>query len=177
MEPQPIGQTYAVSRYRTNQQPSMPDTMPGRLLKRQPLITPEEFPAQTMCRIFKCGNLEDSLDYDVMKGHLLSYYKHGQKWEDYRVKIAPPLLEIWKCVMIECRRNGFVNPHIRDREIVFDQVVSSGPRDSTLCTMCDRDCKRRAAIDSGDAKRRKMIDPKYQEQRPCWDHRQPGEEG
>jgi hypothetical protein len=171
-QPQPIGQTSAVKKYQMNPKLSMHDTTPGRLLKKPPAIKPEEFPNQTMRRIFKCSSLEMSLDYDVMKGHLLSYYKHGdsRKWEDYRVKIAPPLLEIWKAAMIECRRNGFINPHIRGGEIVFDQVTSTSSYGSAdLCTMCDRECKRREAIETGDVKRRRGLDKGYQEPKPCWD--------
>lgn len=180
--PQAIGQTYAVKSYRMNRRLSMPATTRVRLLKHPPVIAPQEFPTQTMCRIFRCQSLVDSLDYDVMRGHLQAYAKHGdgRKWDEYRMKIPPALLETWTTVMIECRRNGFINPHVWEGKIVFDQVIATGYcEDTDPCTMCDRPCQLRERIDSGESKRRKLLDPNYREKQPCWinHERQPGEEG
>ncbi len=127
-----------------------------------------------MRRIFQCSNLHDSSDYAFMMKHLEQYQKQGdgRKWEEYRQKIAPDLLEIWGTVMVECRRNGFVNPRVRYGEIVFSQIISTGYcEDTDLCTLCERVCHRREMIDSGDLKRQKLINRQYQELEPCWEVR------
>jgi hypothetical protein len=144
-----------------------------------------------MRRIFKCPDismgLEENPDYKSMVGHLKAYFFKGESksWDQhgiapgFRDSIPERLIAIWREAMIECRRNGFVNPHIRYGKIVFDQVVSVGTTDSAdLCTMCNRECWIRDEVSSGEFKRRRLATPGYQEKKPCWaNDRQPGEEG
>jgi hypothetical protein len=106
-----------------------------------------------------------------MVKHLRQYHKQGDtgKWEEYRVKVLPEILATWATIMVECRRSGFVNPHIRDDGIVFNQVTATGYcEDTDLCTMCDRECRRREAIETGEDKRARLHNPDYKEDPPCW---------
>ena len=177
----PIGQIHEIKHYglgKTSRLPQLPPS--GRLTKKPPVIKPEELPETTMRRILQASKLQDSAEYKSIAEYLATYQRQGdyRRWDEFRNKIPLELLKIWGDILIECRRNGFCLPRAENNQIMWRQVISTNKiRNGDLCTMCDRDCKRRKAIDSGDAKQRKMIDPKYQEQKPCWDHRQPGEEG
>jgi hypothetical protein len=131
---------------------------------------PEEFPAATMRRIFRVDSLEESEDYKAIKNHLYQFRRHGEsaRWDEYRMKISSELLEIWATVLVDCRRNGFIAPHVEKGVIVFDQVMGSGADKTDLCTMCDRECKRRDDVDTGEGKRRKLLNRNYEEPKPCW---------
>jgi len=166
----PIGQTSGVMKYRTSQSVSMPNGERQRLLNRPPLIKPQEHPTETMRRIFQIGNLDESEDYKLIKNHLYLVGRQGNhgRWDEYRTKIPQELLDTWVRVMTECRRNGFINPHVEHGVIVFDQVLASGMDNADLCTLCDRYCIRREMVDTGELKRRKTMNKDYQELEMCW---------
>lgn len=176
--PQAIGQTSAVMSYRMTQPPqSQKSTLIGKRLtlhKKPPVIMPESFPNQTMCRILKVSNVEDSPHHRAIVGMLDAYEKAGdfRKWDEFRKSFTEALLEVWGLIMVECRRNGFINPHVRKGKIVFNQVYPAwgNPIDdqTDLCTMCGRECERRTMLESGEVKRRKAFKPEYQEPAPCW---------
>jgi len=100
------------------------------------------------------------------------YEKSGEnkRWDVFRLGLKEQVLKLWGEILIECRRNGFIAPHVKDGWLRFRQVIST---DSTgnadLCTMCERPCERREVIDSGEAKRLKLAYPdRYREKPPCW---------
>ena len=123
-----------------------------------------------MRRIFQAGNLDESEDYKSIKNHLYLFKRHGEhrRWDEYRNKVPQELLFTWAVVMTDCRRNGFIAPHMENGMIVFDQVLASGMGNADLCTMCERYCLRRDMIDTGELKRRKAVNKDYQELKPCW---------
>jgi len=109
-----------------------------------------------------------------MVSYLLAYQRGGdmRRWDEFRHKIPDDLLASWGTVLIECRRNGFVNPHVFNGEIVWDQILDNGSgerRNADYCTLCERDCKRRELIDSGETKRLRILNPGYHEKPPCWE--------
>lgn len=128
-------------------------------------------PETTMRRIFQAENLNTSADYQSIVGFLATYQRQGdnRRWDDFRAKIPEPILKLWGDCLIECRRNGFVNPRVENGQIVWSQVLGDDrERNGDLCTMCCRDCKRRDMIDSGDLKQLKIINKTYPEPKPCW---------
>ena len=124
-----------------------------------------------MRRIFQESDLRDSADYQSIVALLTTYQRQGdnQRWDEFRNKIPPDLLKLWGDVLIECRRNGFIGPRVENGEIVWMQVIGNDVRNGDLCTMCDRECRRREMIDSGEAKRMRMLNPGWHEPRPCWE--------
>jgi hypothetical protein len=173
MEAQPIGQTSEVRKYQMNKQMKYSGSTPsGRLSKKPPVILPEEMPRSTMFRILKVTTLDDSGEYKIIMGHLKTYQKKAafQSWEEYRKSIPEDMAETMKEIFIECRRNGFVNPHVRNDQIIFDQVIAQGScGDTDPCTMCGRECRIREGIDTGEIKRQRAANgPGYKEPRLCW---------
>jgi len=99
----------------------------------------------------------------------------------FREKIPVLLLKIWGNVLIDCRRNGFINPRVEGGDlvkgeyeggkIVFQQIISTDDRPGDLCMLCDRDCKRREQIESGEMKKIRFFNKdnaNWQEPKPCW---------
>ena len=168
----PLGQTREIKTYNHGKMRNAPQSQPsGRLLKKPPVIVPEELPEMTMRRIFQESHLTDSADYQSIIGYLTTYQRQGdnRRWDEFRNKIPSPILKLWGDLLIECRRNGFVGPRVEDDKLVWRQVIGTDDsRNGDLCTMCDRECRRREMIDSGDLKHQKIINPGYQERKPCW---------
>jgi hypothetical protein len=143
----------------------------GRLLSNPPVIIPEEMPQQTMRRIFQTPVLRNSADYQSIVALLTTYQRQGdnRRWDDFRNKIPPDLLKLWGDVLIECRRNGFIGPRVESGEIVWMQIVGTNDiRNGDLCTLCDRVCQRREMVDTGEAKRMRMLNRGWHETKPCW---------
>lgn len=130
------------------------------------MVTPQELPSTTTRRIFK-----DETELSSIIGLLTTYQRQGEnrRWEDFRNKIPPPLLKLWGDLLIECRRNGFVGPRVDGETLAWRQVTSNdGQRNGDLCTMCERECRRREMVDSGDAKHLRMAGAGWHEAKPCW---------
>ena len=71
---------------------------------------------------------------------------------------------------MECRRNGFIGPRAENGGISWRQVISTNDiQNGDLCTMCDRECVKRERIDSGEAKKMKIINPNYHQEKKCWE--------
>ena len=126
-----------------------------------------------MRRIFRDNNLQNNPDYKLLVNLLVTYQRQGEgrRWEDYRNKIPPQLLKIWGDILIDCRRNGFINPKVEGEVIIFYQIITTNSRQGDLCTFCDRDCRRREQINSGELKAVKELNknnPNWREQKPCW---------
>ena len=168
----PVGQTHATKTYNQGKTQRLPQSPPsGRLLKHPPVIVPEELPETTMRRIFREGNLDLSADYQSIIGYLTTYRRQGEhrRWDEFRNKIPPPLLKLWGDLLIECRRNGFVGPRVENGKIVWRQTVSTSDiQNGDLCTMCERECRRREKIDSGEWKWIKSLNKDTPEPKPCW---------
>jgi len=131
-------------------------------------------PETVMRRIFRETNLKESADYGLLVSLLTTYQRQGElrSWDGYRAKISPQLLKLWGDILIECRRNGFIAPRAAGDKIVFRQVVSSNKHTGDLCTMCNRDCRRREQIDTGvmrEIKKLNKNNPHWSEPKPCWE--------
>ncbi len=172
-ELEPIGQTQEIHRYKTGKTQKYKAPSPsGRLLKNPPVVIPEEMPATTMRRIFRESNLSTSPDYNTIITLLTTYQRQGdnRRWDDFRHKIPDPLLKLWGDLLIECRRNDFVAPKAENGNIAWRQLYSTNDiKNGDLCTLCDRECKRREKIDSGEMKRLRLLDNTAQEPKPCWE--------
>lgn len=97
----------------------------------------------------------------------------SRRWDEYRNKISPVLLAKWGGIMIECRRNGFINPTATHDDIEWMQVISTSNRCgepiSDLCIMCERPCNTREEIDSGRLKYNKIQNKDYVEPKKCYE--------
>ena len=134
-----------------------------------------------MRRIFQESDLRDSADYQSIVALLTTYQRQGdnRRWDEFRHKIPVDLLKLWGDVLIECRRNGFIGPRVENGEIVWMQVIGNDVRNGDLCTMCERECRRREMINSGAAKQMRLLNKGWREPRPCWegnDHEQSGDD-
>jgi hypothetical protein len=132
-------------------------------------------PWQTMCRIFQVETpeeLKNCTEYQDIRAYLASYRKAGEnrRWDDFRLKIDFDLLKKWGDVLVECRRNGFINP-VADQEMIhFSQVLAnSGGLIKDLCTLCDRICRTRNLVDTGELKWMKNKYQDYHEPMKCWE--------
>ena len=107
--------------------------------KPTPLIWPTRKPGDIVSQYF------DSEDLKAFIDHLSVFKKTQANWHDYRARIPDPLLARWWKIMSECRKQGYVNPHIKDGKIVWSQVVGN-PKHADPCTLCpetyqDNACK------------------------------------
>ena len=167
---EPVGQTQGIRHYKVGQTPTSPQYgQKETLLRRRPLISPEEFPGATMRRILGVAALEHSADHSAMVKMLREYQRTGENrsWDTFRTKIPDDLLATWREILTECRRNGFVGPWAYEDKIHWRQVTSIRPGE--LCDLCERDCQRREDISSGESKRKKAENPNYQEPKRCWE--------
>lgn len=126
-----------------------------------------------MCRILGCcaADLKDNPDYQDMRSYLLMYQRGAEKvgWDEHRKKWEIGLLEKFGMILIDCRRNGFVLPVADGERIRWHQVTGYGEPTRDMCTMCERSCLIREAIDSGRGKRKRMADKGYREPPKCWE--------
>lgn len=120
--------------------------------------------------IFKSQNYENLTDYQTIVKHLISYQKGGdnRRWDEYAATIPQPLRDTLKKMLVECRRNGFVAPFVFDGEIQWRRIVTHGAQ-GDLCTLCDRQCKRRDDLKSGRVKWLREHQTGYREKKPCWE--------
>jgi len=171
-ELEPVGQTQEIRHYKTEKTQKYKSHSPsGKLLKNPPVVIPQEMPRTTMRRIFQESNLSESADYRTIITLLTTYQRQGdnRRWDEFRHKIPDPLLKIWGDILIECRCNGFVAPRAENGEIIWRQIYSTTDiKNGDLCTLCDRECKRREKVDSGEMKRLRLLDSTIQEPKPCW---------
>jgi len=106
----------------------------------------------------------DALDIKTWKALLVQRQK-GEDWGKIREKVPEELLEKLGKVMIECRESGFVNPHLREGKIVWDQMTGDeiGRRYSCQCDLCETD------FSSGKCKGKAFRNLKgNKEFQPCW---------
>jgi hypothetical protein len=167
---QPISGT-SVRRYvlnKTNSQmTSMPNTTAEKHLK--PLIIPQETPEQVLTGIFKSPNYKELSDYQAIINHLVAFGKAGElkKWDDYAPKIPDAIREIWKRILFECRRNGFIAPYVYNNELIWRRIMTHSNH-ADLCTLCERSCHVREGIDTGEFKWRKQNMKSFHEPNKCW---------
>jgi len=110
-------------------------------------------------------------DYNALVQHIEAYQKAGdmRMWDSYAAKIPQALREKWSQVLLECRRNGFIAPYVYDGKLIWRQIRTHGPMTDDLCTTCDRECKTREMIDSGEAKWRAVNIKGWREPKKCWE--------
>jgi len=140
------------------------------MMNLRPLVIPQETPEQTLMRIFKSVNYENSVDFKIIIEHLGSYQKAGNngRWDDYVNKIPDVLRKTWGLILAECARNGFIAPYVYDGKLIFRQVVTRG-KQADLCTLCRRECLKRENTDSGEYKWRIENVNGFREPKKCWE--------
>jgi hypothetical protein len=107
-----------------------------------------------------------------MRDYLIAFQKLGDagRWDDFRCRIDPVLLRKWGEIMIDCRRNGFKAPEASRDGIVWMQVIATrGETTNDRCPDCDRYCRIKNFIQSGELKRLQMNNPQYPEPKKCWE--------
>ena len=172
-ELEPVGQTWEIKRYNLGRMQKYQP--PSRDMRRNPpAVKPEELPDTTMRRIFQDSDLKTNPDYNLLVSLLMTYQRAGdiKRWDDYRGKIPGPLLELFGDILVECRRNGFVNPKSDGIRIAFQQVISTTEITGDLCTLCDKFCTRREQLDNGEIKKIRNLNknnPNWKEPKPCWE--------
>ena len=132
---------------------------------------PEELPETTMRRILQASKLSDSSDYKSIVGYLTAYQRQGdnRRWDEFRNKIPPELLKMWGDILIDCRRNGFCLPRAENDQIRWRQVINTNDiPNGDLCSMCYRECSIRERMDSGEAKRIRLMEKGIEETKKCW---------
>jgi hypothetical protein len=87
------------------------------LLNKPPLIKPERMPDEI---------IRDS--ENVIKTVLVGYKKSGLQWDDYANKLEPGTREVLQKIFFECRCNGFMNPHIENDAVCFQQMLKMTTR-------------------------------------------------
>jgi hypothetical protein len=162
----------AVTVYRIDRRDTM-DSPPRSLLKSPPVINPEEMPDDTMARLFGVPReaLRDSPDYSGIREYLLVYLAGGESranWDVFRGKIPPNILAKMNAVFSECRRNGFIAPIVVNDRIVFHQRVADRGPSADLCDSCERGCRRRGLLTTGEIKKMRELNPGFKEPAPCW---------
>jgi hypothetical protein len=86
-------------------------------------------------------------DLKVMSGFLESYQRGEVGWDAFRTKIPSELLAKFEAVVLDCRKNGFINPVAvimpdGRHQIVWSQILSHNRGDQ--CTMCrNKPCSER----------------------------------
>ena len=100
----------------------------------------------------------NNLEIEAIKRHLIIYQRSGdgRNWDEYRKKIDYDLLYKWGKALKLCRDNGFINPHIWDNKIRWQQLLGSPATDK--CYLCGEEC-------SGTY----TITPRGKEFKPCWE--------
>lgn len=76
--------------------------------------------------------------------HISAYQKTHGEWDIYRKKIPDELLVKWGKILFECRKNGFINPHIYQDTLVWDQVMGSRRNydNADKCSLCSNSLTR-----------------------------------
>lgn len=103
------------------------------LRKMPPLIIPERLPG----RIVREHMNPDELK--LISGFLMSYQRGEVGWDSFRLKVPSELLAKFEMMILECRKNGFINPVAfispeGQYKITWSQILSAIPGDK--CTMC-----------------------------------------
>jgi len=122
-----------------------------------------------LTRIFKTQDYRAMADYQIIVDHIASYQKTGEnrRWDDYGHKIPDALRSIWRLILNECARNGFIAPYVYDGELHWRRIMTHG-KHTDLCSLCRRECIKRDDIDNGETKWRRMNVPNYHEPTKCW---------
>jgi hypothetical protein len=109
----------------------------------------------------------ENLDFFGVKSWkgLLSQRQKGEDWGKIREKMPEELLTKIGKVMIECRENGFVNPHLKEDEIIWNQMTGDeiGRKHSCKCDLCETD------FSSGKCKGKTFRNLNWKKEfKPCW---------
>jgi len=133
-----------------------------------PYIKADKTPEEVLEEVF--GILySDDKEYLSMCDYLLAF-KIGKcvSWDEYRSKIPDNILTKWGKVQKECYRQGYILDKIIDGKIYWSMIVMPGGTPSDICTLCERECRRREKINSGEAR---ILLERYgiHEEKRCWD--------
>ena len=108
-----------------------------------PMVKPNRTPEGIMFSIL-------GSDEEEMGRFLATYQKTSPEWDVFRKKIPDELLKKFQRVLTECKSEGYVNPHMSEGVIVWQQILTrERSKDSAdPCTLCSRsfvagDCRGR----------------------------------
>ena len=108
-----------------------------------PMVIPKRSPETIMFSIL-------GSDEDEMGRFLATYQKTHPEWDVFRKKIPDELLRKFQRVLQECKAEGYVNPHMHEEKIVWQQILTRERHKnaSDQCTLCPRslaagDCRGR----------------------------------
>ena len=108
-----------------------------------PMVVPKRSPDTIMFSIL-------GSDEEEMGRFLATYQKTHPEWDVFRKKIPDELLRKFQRVLQECKAEGYVNPHMHEEKIVWQQILTRERHKnaSDQCTLCPRslaagDCRGR----------------------------------
>ena len=96
---------------------------------------------------------------------LLAQRQKGEDWGKIREKVPEELLEKLGKVMVTARENGFANPHLKEDNVIWNQISGDefGYKNSCKCDLCESD------FSSGKCKGKAFRNIKgNKEFNPCW---------
>ena len=95
-------------------------------------------------------------DEDEMGRFLATYQKTQPEWDVFRKKIPDELLKKFQRVLQECKSEGYINPHMSEGNIVWQQILTRerSKNNSDQCTTCSRsfvagDCRGKTRLVNG----------------------------
>ena len=108
-----------------------------------PMVIPKRSPETIMFSIL-------GSDEEEMGRFLATYQKTAPEWDVFRKKIPDELLKKFQRVLTECKSEGYVNPHMSEGNIVWQQILTRERSKDAAdpCTLCSRsfiagDCRGR----------------------------------
>jgi hypothetical protein len=144
------------------------------LLKNQPLINRDETPEQVLRRVVGILYTDNDIfkSLVVLLGIFKKLHSTGQiGWDEYRTKkMKPEALEMWGKIQSEMLRQGYLFSHVYDGQLYWKQITRhSGLAGLDPCTMCQRECKIRESVDSGEQRLEYLRTQKHNEPKKCWE--------
>lgn len=107
----------------------------------------------------------DNAEKFSIVNHIAAHQKAHGEWDTYRKKIPSDLLVKWKNILTECRKNGFMNPRVKDEKLIWSQVLGfkRNYKNTDECCLCDKsqtkgDCQGQSITDKNN--QRIFV--------PCW---------
>jgi hypothetical protein len=96
------------------------------------MVTPNRYPEEIMQDVLTYGERESLTEY------LTTYQRTKPEWDNFKSKLPDILLSKLKTILSDCRKNGFVNPHIQQGKIVWRQIMGNerSRGESDECTLC-----------------------------------------
>jgi hypothetical protein len=106
-------------------------------LKRRPVVVSRKRPDQIV------GDFHDEL-VKILGGY--RKVRESLGWDEYSKRLGMETRDTMADVLKECRKNGYVNPHVYNGKLYWD-FVAYHPDDKrktqNQCCLCEFDCSRK----------------------------------